>query len=89
MKIHEVNLPDEFAPVLAELLSPGGWASLDELVMSGLLRSLEELRQPDPNGLKDAVRLGAEQADRGEVVDGPSTIERHRRKLLAAEKQPA
>jgi len=88
MKTYQVTLPDEFTPLIDELLGPGGWESFDDLVMNGLLRSLEDIRFREPEWMKQAVQLGAEQADRGEAVDGPSTIERLRRRLLDAQKQP-
>jgi hypothetical protein len=89
MKTYQVELPDEFAPIVAELLGPGGWESFDDLVMNGLLRSLEELRFKEPEWMKEAVRLGAEQSERGETVDGPKAIERVRHQFLDARQQPA
>ena len=85
----QVHLPNEFVPILKELLGPGGWESLEDLVMSGLLRSLDEMRGDDPEWMREAVRLGVEQANRGETVDGPAAVERARRKLLDSRTQPA
>ena len=89
VKTYQITLPDEFAPIVDELLGPGGWESMDDLVMNGLLRSLEEIRLREPEWMKQAVQLGAEQAGRGEIVDGPIAIERLRGKLLDSQKQPA
>lgn len=38
--------------------------------------------------LRKAVQLGIDQADRGELIDGETTMRRLRDKLEAARKQP-
>lgn len=88
MKRYQVELPDEFVPLVERLLA-NGWGTLDELVMDGLLRSAESLDADGPAGESEAVRIGIEQADRGETVDGPATLDRLRAKLRSLLKQPA
>jgi len=87
MKTYQVTLPDELAAFVDRMLAEGKWDSADHLITYGLLRAqdgLEPGEGPDADRLAEAVRVGIEQADRGEVVDGPAVIDRLREKLLAA-----
>lgn len=70
------------------LLANGQWESFEALVMAGLLR-LEEDLPVEPPDVADELRLGLEQADRGELVDGPPVLQRLRNKLEASRKLPA
>ena len=92
MKTYQVTLPDELAAFVDRMLAEGKWDSADHLVAYGLLRAQDDLEPgegPDTDRLAEAVRVGIEQADRGELADGPAVIDRLRKKLLAARKQPS
>ncbi len=86
MKTYQVTLPDEFAAFVDQMLAAGNWDSADRLFMYGLLRAEDDLDRD--GGLAEAVQIGIAQADRNELVDGPTTMDRLRTRLLAARKQP-
>jgi Arc/MetJ-type ribon-helix-helix transcriptional regulator len=91
MKTFQVTLPDEFAAFVDRVLAEKQWDTVDDLVMAALLRLQEEVSEAvEPTGdeVKKAVRVGIEQADRGELTDGPAVFQRMRDKLEAARKQP-
>jgi antitoxin ParD1/3/4 len=91
MKTYPVTLPDEFAAFVDRVLSEGRWDSVGDLVMYGLMRTMEDLsldEDEDLNSLRKALQIGIDQVERGEVVDGPTTMSRLREKLIAARKQP-
>ena len=91
MKTYQITLPDEFAAFVDQALTDGKWDTVDHLVMYGLLRAEDDIRQDqemDQTALRKAVQIGIDQADRGEVIEGPIVMDRLREKLRAARKQP-
>ena len=55
-----------------------------------VLQVENELRLDEPtdlDALRKAIQIGIDQADRGEVVDGPTVMKRLRDKLEATRKQ--
>ncbi len=91
MKSIQVTLPDEIAAFVDRVLAEKKWDTIDNLVAYALLQVESELRHDehtDLDALRKAIQIGIDQADRGEVVDGPSVMKRLRDKLEAARKQP-
>ncbi|MFO0803019.1 MAG: hypothetical protein U0791_07850 [Gemmataceae bacterium] len=88
MRTVQLRLPDEGMEIADRLLANGRWESFEALVMAGLLRLEEDLQVETPD-FADEVRLGLEQAGRGELVDGPPVLQRLRNKLEASRKLPA
>jgi Arc/MetJ-type ribon-helix-helix transcriptional regulator len=91
MKTYQVTLPDEFAAFVDRVLAEKKWDDLDQLIAHALSQVQDELKSEaatDTDALRKAVRLGIDQADRGELIDGEATFDRLRAKLEAARKQP-
>jgi antitoxin ParD1/3/4 len=90
MKTFQVTLPDEVAAFVERILADKQWDALDDLVTAALVRLREDVEagSGQSDDLKNAVRIGVEQADRGELSDGPAVLQRMREKLEAARKQP-
>ena len=66
------------------------WDSIDQLLAYALLQVESELTLDDDaefDALRKAVQVGIDQANRGELVDGPIVIKRLRDRLEAARKQ--
>lgn len=91
MKAYQVTLPDEFAAFVDRVLAEKKWDDLDQLVLYALAQVQYELEtdaEMNAGALRKAVQLGIDQADRGELIDGETTMRRLRDKLEAARKQP-
>ena len=91
MKTFQVALPDELAAFIDRMIAEKQWDTVDDLVTAALLRVQEEVNEhavANPDRVKNAVRVGMEQADRGELADGPAVFQRLRDKLEAVRKQP-
>lgn len=75
-----VNLGPVFDKFVADLLSGGEYQSQSEIVREGLrmLKEREEFRQLRIGELRAEIERGAEQADRGEFVDGREAVQRIR-----------
>lgn len=71
-----VNLGTVFDQFIADLLASGHYQSQSEVVREGLrlLKEREELKNLRISGLRQEIARGAEQADRGEFVDGPQAF---------------
>jgi hypothetical protein len=92
MKTYQIALPDEIAAFVDRVLNAKQWDSVDQLVAYSLLQVESELALDDSadfESLRQAVQIGIEQADRGELIDGPTVLQRLRDKLEAARKQPS
>ena len=92
MKTYQVTLPDEAAEFVDRVLAEKLFDDFDNLIMCALSSVEAELaleKHPDINGLRKAVQLGVESADRGEGADGEAVMARLLAKLEAARKQPA
>ena len=74
----EVSVSPEMERWIAAVVSAGHYEDADEVVFQALLQLKE--REDDPvarfDALRRAVRKGAEQADRGELVDGEEAFSR-------------
>jgi hypothetical protein len=84
-------LPNELAAFVDRAVAAKEWDTIDDLVAYALLRVETELAlegDADVDSLRKAVQVGIDQADRGELVDGPAVMKRLRDKLEAARKQP-
>ena len=91
MKSYQVTLPDEIAAFVDRVLAERKWDSVDHLVAYALLQVESEPTCDDAaelDALRKAVQVGIDQADRGELIDGPTVMKRLRDKLEAARKQP-
>jgi Arc/MetJ-type ribon-helix-helix transcriptional regulator len=72
MKTYQIALPDEVAAFVDRMLAEKQWETVDDLVVYGLLRVQDELRQDettDLDALRKAIQVGIDQADRGEVAE--------------------
>lgn len=67
-----VNLGPVFDEFVTHLVKSGLYQSQSEVLRQGLrlLREREELREVRLAALRNEISAGAEQADRGEFVDG-------------------
>jgi antitoxin ParD1/3/4 len=76
------NLGPVLEEFVAELLESGLYQSQSEVVREGLrlLKEREDLKKLRLEELRKEIALGSEQADRGELVDGPETLGKIRRR---------
>jgi antitoxin ParD1/3/4 len=76
-------LPPELQIFLDEQLQSGKYASEADLYVSALqsLADREQYLQTKREELQEAVRIGTEQADRGETMDGETVMAGFRQKL--------
>jgi len=89
MKTYQVTLPDEVATFVDRALAGKQWDTVDDLVAYALAQLESGLDEAaDPDELRKAVQVGIDQADRGELTDGPAVMKRLRDKLESAKKQP-
>jgi hypothetical protein len=90
MKSYQIKLPDEVAAFVDRVLAGGTWDSFDQLVAYALLQVESELTlddNPDIDELRKRVGVGIEEADRGELIDGPVVLQQLRDKLVAAKRR--
>jgi antitoxin ParD1/3/4 len=73
MNVHLGSALDEF---VADLLKGGYYQTQSEVLREGLrlLKEREEVKQLRLAELRREIAVGAEQADRGEFVDGPEAF---------------
>ena len=74
MKTITVSLPDDYAADVEARVAAGEYDSLDEAMTVAVAERLALLEQARPFDLEDAdlrakIRVGLDQADRGEVID--------------------
>jgi antitoxin ParD1/3/4 len=79
MNVHLGPVFDEF---VAGLLKSGYYQTQSEVLREGLrlLKEREELKQLRLAELRKEISVGAEQADRGEFVDGPEAFAKIRQR---------
>jgi antitoxin ParD1/3/4 len=77
-----VNLGPVFDRFVADLLGSGLYQSQSEIVRDGLrlLMEREELKKMRLEEMRRQIRVGSEQADRGEFVDGEDALKRIRQR---------
>jgi len=77
-----VNLGPVFDNFVAEMLGTGLYQSQSEILREGLrlLKEREELKKLRLSELRSEINRGIEQADCGELVDGPRTFAKIRQK---------
>jgi antitoxin ParD1/3/4 len=79
------NLGPVFETFVSELLESGLYQSQSEIVREGLrlLKEREDLKKIRIDELRKKIALGSEQADRGELLDGPTAFRQIRRRRPA------
>ncbi len=77
-----VHLGPVFDDFVADLLKSGYYQTQSEILREGLrlLKEREEVKQLRLAELRREIAVGAEQADRGEFVDGPEAFAKIRRR---------
>lgn len=85
-----VHLGPVFDQFVARLIKSGHYQTQSEVVREGLrlLKEREELKQLQVANLRQQIALGIEQADRGELVDGPQLFANLRRPAKRAKPKP-
>lgn len=75
-----VHLGPAFDDFVAGLLKSGYYQTQSEVLREGLrlLKEREDLKQSRLVELRREIALGGEQADRGELVNGPEVFEKIR-----------
>ena len=81
-----VNLGPVFDEFVSELLETGLYQSQSEILREGLrlLKERQDFKNLQLSRLRAEIAQGAEQADRGEFVDGPAAFASIRRTGLPA-----
>ena len=79
MNVHLGTVFDEF---VADLLKSGYYQTQSEILREGLrlLKEREEVKQLRLAELRKEAAVGAEQADRGQFVDGPEAFAKIRQR---------
>jgi antitoxin ParD1/3/4 len=77
-----VNLGTTFDKFVSELLASGLYQSQSEVLREGLrlLKEREDIKKVRLEDLRKAIRVGVEQADRGEFADGEIVFRRLRKR---------
>jgi antitoxin ParD1/3/4 len=85
-----VNLGPVFDEFVAEMLNSGLYQSQSEILREGLrlLKEREDLKRLRLADLREQITRGAEQADRGDFVDGPLTFRKMRKKGAQRKRTP-
>jgi len=80
-----VNLGPVFDEFVAEMMKSGLYQSQSEILREGLrlLKEREDSKKLRLEGLRREIARGAEQADRGDFVDGRQAFARIRSKSAA------
>jgi antitoxin ParD1/3/4 len=80
-----VNLGSVFDKFVADLLQTGFYQSHSEVVREGLrlLKEREELKSIRLAELRKEIDIGSQQADHGQLVDGPKVFAKIRRRSNA------
>ncbi len=75
-----VNLTPELEKLIREKVSSGLYNNQSEVVREALrlLAEQDRLREAHLEKLRTALAAGLEQADRGELLDGPEVVEEMR-----------
>lgn len=84
-----VHLGPAFDDFVARLLKSGYYQTQSEILREGLrlLKEREDLRQLRLAELRKEIALGGEQADRGELVNGPEVFEKIRKRSAERKKR--
>ena len=87
MNVHLGSAFDEF---VAGLLKRGYYQTQSEVLREGLrlLKEREEIKQLRLAELRKEIALGGEQADRGELVDGPEAFAKIGKRSAQRKKRP-
>jgi len=78
-----VNLGSVFDEFVAKMLKSGLYQSQSEVLREGLrlLKEREELKQAHLSRLRNEIALGIQEAERGELTDGPAVFREIRRRI--------
>ena len=78
-----VNLGPVFDEFVAKMLKSGLYQSQSEVLREGLrlLKEREELKQAHLSRLRNEIALGIQEAERGELTDGPAVFREIRRRI--------
>jgi antitoxin ParD1/3/4 len=78
-----VNLGPTFDEFVAKMLKTGLYQSQSEILREGLrlLKEREELKAARLEELRKQIAIGVEQAERGELFDGPKVFRDLRRRI--------
>ena len=81
-EVMNVHLGPAFDEFVAELLKSGYYQTQSEVLREGLrlLKEREEVKQLRLAELRKEIAAGAEQADRGQFVDGPKAFAKVRQR---------
>jgi antitoxin ParD1/3/4 len=79
-----VSVGKEFEEYVKGKVDSGDYASVSEVVRDGLrlMKEKDMLLEARLQALKDEIQIGIDQAERGEVVDGPTAMAEIRQHLL-------
>lgn len=79
----EISLTPELEKLIADRVNTGRYHSVSEVIRDALrlLEEHERLREMRLEALRQDVRIGIEQANRGDVVDGDAVFDNLRRRI--------
>lgn len=78
-----ISLTPELEEFVASRVGSGRYQSASEVVRQGLrlLQDQETTRHAQLEGLRNQIRIGLDQADRGELLDGEAVFEELQRRI--------
>lgn len=84
-----VSLTPELEKLVAEKLKTGHYSSASEVIREGLrlLIEADRLKRERIESLRRDIAVGLDQANRGELVDGPKALAKMRRQIERARKK--
>jgi len=79
-----VSVGKEFEEFVRLKVASGDYASVSEVVRDGLrmLKEKDMLFEARLQSLKDEIQIGVDQAERGELLDGPTVMAEIKERLL-------
>jgi antitoxin ParD1/3/4 len=79
-----VSVGKDFEEYVKGKVASGDYASASEVVRDGLrlLKEKDLLLEARLQALRDEIQIGIDQAERGEVVDGPAVMAEAKQRLL-------
>ena len=81
----DIKFPRDLQPFVDEQMASGRYNHVCELIVEAMyhLCDLVEFQHFKHERLKRLIAVGTEQADRGELIDGPTAIARLRERINA------
>lgn len=94
MKAYQITLPDEFATFVDRMIAEKKWDNVDSLFLAAVAQIQSDVEEDEAmtpeefEELRKEIQIGIDQADRGELLDGPTVMAELLARYHAAPVQP-